>query len=587
MADTDSALLTQGQLKTLMRRIKDAGGGGGDHSDWGTVEYYTDIIDSFSLDGMNATASMQDAQVYKQFLSDNEIDQPSFVDFMYEDVDGTNCWITFSSAGEVVIPDDEMLATTGISVTIDDPSDPWGGLMVQWTRTVDTAGSTATLQLTSKEDYDALAGNVNTTDPDYGPFGTQKVKLYCKQVKGFTFPNWWVGYAPDRFLESASNLVAVDSLYTLKLYVDDEPRPVIPVEKIGSYFMSGCTSFNGQLLFGPEGYDPTDDSPSVLTKLEIGSYFLYGCTSLNTLVGVLAKSRDTGHSDLVSVGYGFMDGCSSYVQKSLNPGLYVDLYSYILQNAATIPGNFMANTAVTNIQSTSWGIYASEIGDGFFNGIPATSITVVLNRAKTIGAILGGCNSATKIEVRMSNVESLTSIGSGCSNLTEIDVTPLPVRLTTVGSFCGGSRNLTSIKCGDRDGIVLPNVLVAGNILSGCSSYNQQIMLPRAATVGGGFLNGATSFNQDLKFDCIYSLTGLAHDGFMYNCNAFTSTIDFGGTLPSALASQWSGNILSTTSASSDMYTTGVKIKGEHAADFLTTFPDSSSSPYRKLVLAS
>ena len=554
------------------------------HNDWGTIEYYTDTTDAYEAQGFNVTASVQNAQTYKNFLETSGVDYPRMVQFMYEEVDGTYCWRTFGTEGEIDIPANEMLATTGISAVIDDPEEPLVDLTVDWTTTVNTSGPTTTLQLVSEEDYNKLSDDSSTTDPDYGPFGPSHINLYGKQIKKYTFPNWWVGYIPDRFLQSCVNLTAIDSLYTIKVYMDDDPRPIIPVEKIGDNFLAWCSSFNSQLLFGPKDYDPASDDSSMFINLEIGGDFLRGCRALNTIVGVLARDRDTGRPDTIKVGGGFMYECSSYVQKSLNPGLYVDLFSYIMQNADTIPNGFMYGTAVTFIMSTSWTVYATEIGNDFFGGIAATSVDVALGRTKKAGSLFPSCPNLTTLTVRMANVESLDSLGSGSANLTSITLTPFPVKLTNVGAVCSGCRSLTSFKCGEQDGIILPNVLTAGGVLNNCSSFNQAVRMPKVATVGGGFLSGATSFNQDLQFDCIYGLTGSQYSGFMENCKAFNKSVDFGDTDANALYSSYASHILSTNDSTAAMYTTGITIKGKHAADFLTTYPNRDSSPYRKLI---
>ena len=73
----------------------------------------------------------------------------------------------------------------------------------------------------------------------------------------------------------------------------------------------------------------------------------------------------------------------------------------------------------------------------------------------------------------------------------------------------------------------------------------------------------------------------------MYNCSNMTSTITCGA--PSSIFTLYGcDNSFSTDQSATDpTYVTGITIVGTYASDWKSYFPDRSSSPYRKLIVAS
>ena len=554
-----------------------------EHNDYGKVEYYTDVTKVYNIFAENATAQMTSESTYEQFLRDNGI-SPAMVMFDYRETEteGEYAWNIYNetTGEEIQIAPANMLSTTGITVTIDDPSMPFAMINIDLQRTVNTSGPTAFLQLTSKADYENLVGNDTTTDPDYGPFGDQRITLYCKQVKAYTFPNWWVGYTPDKFLQSALNLVAIHSDYKLKMYSDGELQEVIPVDTIGNSFLNYCSNFNSQLNFCKKDYAPASYEEKLV--FHIGHSFLNGCSALASPVCVWGSNSTVGLDFDVTVGYNFMNNCTHYTSQYDGNNFVYDLYKFILRRAVEIPKNFMSGcSAVTVIFGFSGdNIPATKIGEGFFRATGLTTAYVYATNLTHLMGAFSNCSSLTSITIANSpELQYIGMVGDGCSSLTSVTFTKALLKVTEVGAFCYNASSLATIRTGGSVGVFLPNVAIIGNyFLSKLPAYNSPIDVVNAKSIGDYFLLSSTTFNQDIAFNKLYSVGGY----FMNNCNAFTSTVNIGGSLASVFTQ--SNYTLGTNTSSAALYTTGATVAGEDVNAFLTRFADRTSSPYRKLI---
>ena len=141
--------------------------------------------------------------------------------------------------------------------------------------------------------------------------------------------------------------------------------------------------------------------------------------------------------------------------------------------------------------------------------------------------------------------------------------------------------------------IVLPKVKEIGqDFLRGCTSLNSAVTINDSCEfMGTGFLRGCTAFTQSLSVpSSLLMSAGLVNPGgrFMQDCKNFVGPLVCNCPVTNfTIGSTDKNNMLATTDATAIMYTTGITLTGPYANDWKTALPDSSSSPYRKLVVGS
>jgi hypothetical protein len=172
--------------------------------------------------------------------------------------------------------------------------------------------------------------------------------------------------------------------------------------------------------------------------------------------------------------------------------------------------------------------------------------------------------------------------------------------LTSIGNyFLYDCRNF-------NQPLTLPNSVTSlGNsFLDNCTSFNQPLTLPYSVTsLGKDFLincipfnqpltlpNSVTSLGKDFLFACAYfnqPLTlpnSLTYVGtyFLSRTNNLTSPINI-QNIPAAV---FADSVMTCTVIENTVpaYTIGMTIVGTYANDFRTRFPNSPTSPYRKLI---
>jgi hypothetical protein len=147
--------------------------------------------------------------------------------------------------------------------------------------------------------------------------------------------------------------------------------------------------------------------------------------------------------------------------------------------------------------------------------------------------------------------------------------------LTTIpNNFFWGFGNLRFIN-------QIPNVTSIGNsVFYNCYRLNYPITIPMGMlSIGNSFLGNCSVFNQPITLpDGLQSIG----DGLLVNAVNYVNTI----TVNTALTNAGSTETLATPNSTALQYTQGIKIAGAWAAQFKALYPDRSSTPYRKLILA-
>ena len=122
---------------------------------------------------------------------------------------------------------------------------------------------------------------------------------------------------------------------------------------------------------------------------------------------------------------------------------------------------------------------------------------------------------------------------------------------------------------------------IPDNFLAGCS-YLTDFDITNASnltSIGTWFMSGCSRFNDDIILPSTLTSIG-GH--FMYQCDQMVSTIDVGNLSANIIAT--TNQTLSTSAAAAPVYTTGITIAGANRAAWLSRFPNRTSSPYRKLL---
>lgn len=119
---------------------------------------------------------------------------------------------------------------------------------------------------------------------------------------------------------------------------------------------------------------------------------------------------------------------------------------------------------------------------------------------------------------------------------------------------------------------------IPDNFLWGCNVTKLEGDLSNITSIGDNFMKYCGYFNQPITLSNITSIG----TGFMEDCDNYTSTITLNNCV--APTDNWS---LAAGSSIAPAYTTGITLAGSSASAWKTALPDSDSSPYRKLIVAS
>lgn len=149
-------------------------------------------------------------------------------------------------------------------------------------------------------------------------------------------------------------------------------------------------------------------------------------------------------------------------------------------------------------------------------------------------------------------------------------------------------RNITSIPnlflawCTNFNmDIVIPsNIQSIGDyFMTTCSSFDKTILLQDGLlSIGVNFLANCANFNSDISLPQTLQSIGT---NFMIYPKNMTSSINV-GSLPDSIID--TGDSFATLDPLFPCYATGITISGANRSAWLAKFPNSSTSPYRKLL---
>ena len=615
-------------------------------SDWGRVLYYSVwTSEYYSQYESSVTINSIDQSKFQTFVDNH--DGKTDWSFNYE----WGTWSTWYEPGgggeepgepvQLWFSTEEMKDDLGIDLTLDDFPDPemeFASFSMSYRVTVDTTSPTSSTDVTDETEYLSLNGESGSDTWTIGG-----VTIPSMAIKGFTSGKR-PDYIPAGFLRECRNITTIELTSNIKELRD---AAFYACSSINSEIdFSNIETIGNYCLYNWSAYTSPADFKNVKT---IGSNFMRGCdrytspivlesvTSIGNNFGGGASSSvilgKEGRVTPISIGGSFRSGL-----QLANP---VTILSPVSIGDSFLQRNTVFNQPLPFDKITAIGKYflsnctaynqpinftGTSVGSNFLDSCIAFNSSVTLNNVTTVGtSFMRGCQNFDQ-QVSLPNATTIgTHFMYQCFNLTHAPSIP---KITAIpGQFLVACQKLNSV-------IDLSNVKTIGDeFLSSCSVFNQVLDLSNVETIGNSFLAYCSKYNQPIDFTGVSSignyclqggtsygryafnsamtLTGVKTIGtyFLYNQREFTQDI----YLPSSLtalggyflynAMNMTGTVhlgdLAATVAASDpcsfsasvntalIYRTGVTIEGTYAADWKTRFPDSTSNPFRKLIIAS
>lgn len=308
--------------------------GGSGPTDWGVLSYRSGIsVEYVAQDAMECTVNSINATTLEAFLAQQE--DPSEIMFRYEESMGG--W-QFGLGGGDTIPTEDMLATTGINVTLDEGAQ-YAEFRIEKSTIIDPSSPVASVALTQAE-YNSLGSAESYT--------IHGVDIPREAIEGFSFgtqatttPFSFLGYSSISSIDfsHADSLTSIGGVF-LNGCSSFNQAITLPdtVTSIGYNFMNTCSSFNQPIIL-----------PSNLTT--IGGNFLGDCWNYNQPI--------TLPNSVTSIEYGFLRSCNKYTSAinlgSLQPSVATSTGNYDSYFSTPFP-----NTDSYNIGITIVGAYASD-----------------------------------------------------------------------------------------------------------------------------------------------------------------------------------------------------------------------------------
>ena len=364
-------------------------------SNYGQVDYYSRTVASFDTEWAdNCTINSVDAATMEAFLEAH----PTWddrVNFDYQEAwdpetgepiidpetgEPMYFWMFWGEEGEVIIYPDEMLATTGVDVSIDDPEMPWAMFSLIYSEVADTSSEILSVDILGKSQFDSLAGDGNYIWTC--TLGNPGVEVKNKAIKAVWLnPSFNDLVFPDYFLSYCSSL--------------DTVRKEVPSDNTGVSLYAGG-------------------------KMTIGDSCFVGCTGIQDFYL-------TGSGDVV-IGYNFLQNSGngaigSHAQIAhYNAAHVLEIGDYCLQEghfrrvelfACNKLGDGFCSYSEELNELRLENLRLSKIGNQFANGCPALTAVYMAsnNNIKEVGNdFLSGTTSLYECG-HLNGLSHVTSVG--------------------------------------------------------------------------------------------------------------------------------------------------------------------------------
>ena len=213
------------------------------------------------------------------------------------------------------------------------------------------------------------------------------------------------------------------------------------------------------------------------------------------------------------------------------------------------------------------------------------------------------CTSTESISAIPSGV---TTIGSNfMSSCMSLDCDIDFCNITSIGSNClSGDASFNSVIKADKvesiggaflayapefnQPLSLPAIKTIGyTFMSGCSKFNKPLSLGKIESIGHNFMRSCSSFNQPITIpSTVQSLGSSSAQSFMSECTNMVSTVTVEAPTSVFLSQTADKYSFSPTTKDAPAYVTGMTLAGTYASDWKNFFPDITTYPYRKLLVA-
>ena len=400
---------------------------------------------------------------------------------------------------------------------------------------------------------------------------------------------------------------------------------------LGQYFLQNCTSFNKALdlsnvvsvgnyfLSGCTSYAQTVTLPSTLTVPISLNSFMYKCSKVTSVVvncpaptsiDTYSFATNTASDPMYATGITMTGTTASdwkdlIVNSSLSPyrNIIGGNTAYFVYNGnrvnlgSSIPSGFYNNSAssttpttfsfngtsytISNITEVNLGAYKSmtSMGAGFlgrWGGV--TKVTLPPNITSVGAYFLYHCDNLTNI---VNGFHNLVSVGGYfLSNMAKINQQFDFSNLKTVYGYFMCNLALYNQPINLPEFQDVERYDYSYNVLCNLSVFNNTVTWPKLHTCPVAFRENPR-FNQPLTIPSTYATNNVG--SWFYNCDDMTNVITFEGN-PS---NHYGSDGYATTNASANCYTQGIQFGGPYGAAMKNTYHDSSTSPYRKIILAS
>ncbi len=405
---------------------------------------------------------------------------------------------------------------------------------------------------------------------------------------------------PNNVTTIGDNFLAQASSYNQTITLSNA------LTSIGNKFLSSALNFNQPITFpatlstiGAQFlYNaPLFNQPITIENItSIGDHFLRQSSAMNSDVSITGTNATLGASFMQSTNMNDQAKTIKLLGTWSNIGDQFLTYSTNLKAAVTINGE---NMTVGNFFMYSCSFYIAplkitgltHIGNSFMNRCTAYGRQInFLDNVETIGdSFMSECTAWTNgVSDSTADYNSydlvlpatLTKIGTKflnrCSSfnrtvdLSATQITAIPT------NFLSNATSVSKV-------ILPPNLVTIGNsFLLNCAGLIAEVVIPETVTsIGSFFMGRCTSYTAPLSLPAGVKTFPT---NFMRNCLNFTGPLALPGI--TGFSSIGGGELNNTFSDTVPVYATGITITGAGATTVKNKFANTTTKPWRKLILS-
>lgn len=224
------------------------------------------------------------------------------------------------------------------------------------------------------------------------------------------------------------------------------------------------------------------------------------------------------------------------------------------------------------------GTLATYAGDHFCGVIPNLEVVTGTKHLQSIGISFLSGKNYLNCDIDLSNVEN---IPVNCLYNNKIFNSNVKLeKVTTIGDSFLMSCTTFNKPLSIPDSVTT----IGAHFLRDCWEFNQNMVLPSALTsIGNYFMATCKAFSKPLEIPATVNSVG---SRILTNSNNFIGPLICNAPSDGTKITNHNGS-LSTTMSDAPMYVTGITLTGTYASVWKDRLADRTTSPYRKLIVAS